>query len=99
MTSIIQTSERRAMKPLAIITGVGPGTGAAMARRFHDGGYRIAITARTTERLGALERELPDSFAVACDVTDSGAFTAALDGIEARAGVPKVVIHNAVGGA
>ena len=87
------------MKPLAIITGVGPGTGAAMARRFHDGGYRVAMMARNAERLGALERELSDSFAVACDVTDGVAFTAALDGIEARAGVPKVVIHNAVGGA
>jgi NAD(P)-dependent dehydrogenase (short-subunit alcohol dehydrogenase family) len=99
MICIIQKLERRAMKPLAIITGVGPGTGAAMARRFHDGGYRIAMIARNPERLGALERELPDSFAVACDVTDSAGFTSALDSIETRAGVPKVVIHNAVGGA
>jgi NAD(P)-dependent dehydrogenase (short-subunit alcohol dehydrogenase family) len=87
------------MKPLAIITGVGPGTGAAMARRFHDGGYRVAMIARNAERLEGLARELPDSLAVACDVTDSAGFLAALDGISARAGVPKVVIHNAVGGA
>ena len=87
------------MKPLAIVTGVGPGTGAAMARRFHDGGYRVAMIARNAERLEGLARELPDSLAVACDVTDSAGFLAALDGISALAGVPKVVIHNAVGGA
>ena len=87
------------MKPLAIITGVGPGTGAAMARRFHEGGYQVAIIARNAERLDALARELPDSFAVACDVSDTPAFLTSLDGIVARAGVPKVVIHNAVGGA
>ncbi|CAN7653400.1 SDR family NAD(P)-dependent oxidoreductase [Variovorax paradoxus] len=87
------------MKPLVIITGVGPGTGSAMARRFHDGGYQVAMLARTAERLTDLERELPNAFAVPCDVADPAALTAALDAIEQRAGVPKVVIHNAVGGA
>lgn len=87
------------MMPLAIITGVGPGTGSAMARRFHDGGYKVAMLARTAERLADLERELPNAFAVPCDVADPVAFAAALEGIEQRAGAPKVVIHNAVGGA
>lgn len=87
------------MRPLVIITGVGPGTGSAMARRFHDGGYQVAMLARTAERLTDLERELPNAFAVPCDVADPAALTAALDAIEQRAGVPKVVIHNAVGGA
>ena len=87
------------MMPLANITGVGPGTGSAMARRFHDGGYKVAMLARTAERLADLESELPNAFAVPCDVADPAALTAALDAIEQRAGVPKVVIHNAVGGA
>jgi NAD(P)-dependent dehydrogenase (short-subunit alcohol dehydrogenase family) len=87
------------MKPLAIVTGVGPGTGTAMARRFSEGGYRVAMIARNAERLDRLARDLPDSFAVACDVSDTAAFLAALEGVFARAGAPKVVIHNAVGGA
>jgi len=87
------------MMPLAIITGVGPGTGSAMARRFHDGGYKVAMLARTAERLADLERELPNAFAVPCDVADPVALAAALERIEQRAGAPKVVIHNAVGGA
>jgi len=97
MTIIIQTEP--IMKPLAIVTGVGPGTGAAMARRFRDGGYRVAVIARNAERLDGLARELPGSLAVPCDVSDSAAFVAALDRIAAQAGNPKVVVHNAVGGA
>lgn len=87
------------MKPLAIITGVGPGTGAALARRFHQGGYRVAMLARDGERLTKLQTELPGAIAVACDVADPAALSSTLARIEAEAGPPKVVIHNAVGGA
>jgi short-subunit dehydrogenase len=58
------------------------------------------MLARTAERLAVLEKELPGSFAVPCDVTDSVNLIEALEGIEQKAGrPPKVVIHNAVGGA
>ena len=60
-------------KPLALVTGVGPGTGAAVARRFADSGYRVAMLARDAERLAALEKEIPDSIALPCDVTDVAA--------------------------
>jgi NADP-dependent 3-hydroxy acid dehydrogenase YdfG len=49
------------MKPLALITGVGPGTGASVARRFAAAGYRTALLARNEKRLNALASELPDS--------------------------------------
>jgi len=87
------------MNPLAIITGVGPGAGAALARRFHQGGYRIAMLARDGERLAKLQAELAGAIPVACDVADPAALSSALARIEAEAGPPKVVIHNAVGGA
>ncbi|MBU7579272.1 MAG: SDR family NAD(P)-dependent oxidoreductase [Porphyrobacter sp.] len=87
------------MKPLAVVTGVGPGTGTALVRRFVEGGYQVAMIARDAGRLDALAAELPDAFAVPCDVSDTPAFLAALDGIAARAGAPQVVVHNAVGGA
>ena len=61
------------MKPLAIVTGVGPGTGAAVARRFAEGGYRVAMLARNADRLTVLENQIPDSIAVPCDVGDAGA--------------------------
>lgn len=87
------------MKPLAIVTGVGPGTGTALVRRFVEGGYRVAMIARDIARLDALAGELPDAFAVPCDVSDVPALHAVLEGIKAKAGSPQVVVHNAVGGA
>jgi NAD(P)-dependent dehydrogenase (short-subunit alcohol dehydrogenase family) len=87
------------MTPLAIVTGVGPGTGTAIVRRLHQGGYRVAMLARTTDRLEELERTLPGCFAVSCDVADPIALAAALERIESDAGGPAVVVHNAVGGA
>src|SRR3546814_2247895 len=78
------------LKPLAIITGVGPGTGAALARRFHAGGYRVAMLARDASRLGALAEELPGSIAIGCDVGDPAALAQALDRAAAEGGDPKV---------
>lgn len=82
-------------KPLAVVTGVGPGTGASIARRFAEGGYRVAMLARNEARLSALEQEIPDSIAVPCDVRDPAQIERALS----RTGMPKVLVHNAVGGA
>lgn len=84
-----------ATKPLALVTGVGPGTGAAVARRFSAGGYRVAMIARDVTRLAALESEIPESIAIACDVSDPAALERAIAGV----GSPKIVVHNAVGGA
>lgn len=82
-------------RPLALVTGVGPGTGAAVARRFAEGGYRVAMLARDEARLAALEQEIDGAVAVPCDVSDA----AALERAVAAVGAPKVVVHNAVGGA
>jgi len=83
------------MKPLALVTGVGPGTGSSVARRFAAAGYRTALIARDAARLDALARELPDAVALPCDVTDPNALAAAVR----AAGPAEVVVHNAVGGA
>ncbi len=87
------------MKPLAVITGVGPGTGAALVHRFSAGGYRVAMLARGVDRLQALEAELPDVLAVPCDVADPDQLAQALARIASQAGSPQVLVHNAVGGA
>ena len=85
-------------KPLAIVTGVGPGTGSALVRRFAAGGFQVAMLARNHSRLNALAAEVSDSIAVPCDVADQAALQEALTQIVERFGVPSVVIHNAVGG-
>jgi short-subunit dehydrogenase len=78
---------------------VGPGTGAAIARRFAGGGYAVAMLARTRERLESLQREIANSHAYQCDVTDEAQLDSTLAAIRADLGTPNVLIHNAVGGA
>jgi Short-chain alcohol dehydrogenase of unknown specificity len=56
-------------KPIAVVTGVGPGTGSAIVRRFADGGFRVIALARSPDRIRALEQELPDTHAMICDVS------------------------------
>jgi len=88
-----------AIAPLALVTGVGPGTGSAIVRRFAAEGYRIAMIARDTSRLAALEVDLPGARAWPCDVGDGQALLSTLDTLVAEMGSPDVVVHNAVGGA
>jgi len=85
--------------PVAVVTGVGPGTGAAIVRRFARGGYAVAMLARNHERLAALEREITHARAYPCDVTDEAQLDATLEAIRADLGAPKALVHNAVGGA
>jgi short-subunit dehydrogenase len=78
---------------------VGPGTGAAIARRFARGGYAVAMLARDRTRLTSLEREIAHSRSYPCDVTDETQLDATVAAIRAELGTPKDLIHNAVGGA
>lgn len=86
-------------EPVCLITGVGPGTGAALSRRFARGGYRVAMLARDRERLTRLETEIADARGYVCDVTDEAAVNATVAQVKDDLGSPEVVIHNAVGGA
>lgn len=82
----------------ALVTGVGPGTGTSIVRRFAEGGYDVAMIARTENRLRKLEAEIGHTKAFAVDVLDSARFDETLDHIFTDFGPPEVVIHNAVGG-
>ncbi|MEO1402420.1 MAG: SDR family NAD(P)-dependent oxidoreductase [Cyanobacteria bacterium J06635_1] len=83
-------------KPICLITGVGAGTGSAIARRFSQGGYQVAMIARDRNRLQKLEREIPNTQAYACDVGDLDALLVTLKNIRSEMGNPSVLIHNAV---
>jgi NAD(P)-dependent dehydrogenase (short-subunit alcohol dehydrogenase family) len=82
-------------QPVCVVTGVGPGTGLAVARRFAAGGHRVAMLARSAEALARFERETPGTHAVPCDVTDSAAVAAAMARVRAELGAPSVLVHNA----
>ncbi len=82
-----------------VVSGVGPGTGAAIARRFAAGGCRVAMLARDRERLAALEEEIAGARAYPCDVTDEGQLDTTLARVRNELGTPTILVHNAVGGA
>ena len=84
-------------KPLCLITGVGPGTGSAIARRFSEEDYRVALNVRNEDRLARLVGELPDAFAIPADLSSPEGRTVLIEAILGE-GVPAVVINNAVGG-
>ena len=81
---------------LCVITGVGPGTGTALVRKFAER-YRVVMIARNEQRLQALAEEVPGAIPLICDVADPTALQSALTKI-AAIGAPRIVIHNAVGG-
>ena len=80
----------------AFVTGVTAGFGAALARRFVAGGWRVAGTGRRVDRLHALRDELGDAFhPMAFDLRDEGALAQAVDGLpEAFRGVD-LLVNNA----
>jgi NAD(P)-dependent dehydrogenase (short-subunit alcohol dehydrogenase family) len=83
---------------VCVVTGVGPGTGAALARRFAADGYRVALLARNAARLEKLAAELPGAASFPVDVGDLEALRATLARVRAQLGAPSVLIHNAVAG-
>jgi NAD(P)-dependent dehydrogenase (short-subunit alcohol dehydrogenase family) len=86
-------------EPVCVVSGVGPGTGAALVRRFAAGGYRVAMLARNAQRLANLEASIPSAKAFPCDVSELAQVDAALAAVEAQLGAPEILVHNAVGGA
>ena len=83
---------------VCLVTGVGPGTGTAIARRFSDD-YQVAMLARNAERLDSIAAQTSNVHAFPCDVTDAAALEASVAAVSAQLGTPDVVVHNAVGGA
>lgn len=83
-------------QPVCLITGVGDSTGAALVRRFASSGYRVAMVARNTGRLAALEHEIAHTHAYPCDLSDLEAVATLVDDVRGRLGSPDALIHNAV---
>lgn len=81
-------------QPVCVVVGVGPGNGAAFARRFAAAGYRVAMLARTLQATQELAAELADARAYVCDVTDAASVEQAFGAIRAQLGTAEVLIYN-----
>ncbi len=80
---------------VAVVTGASSGIGARAARVLDGLGATVVVAARRAERLEALASSLARAEAMTCDVSETGASAALVDGIVERHGRIDVVIANA----
>lgn len=84
---------------LAFITGASSGIGQALAWRYHQAGWRLALVARRTRDIqewAGAQGIAADRYAVhGADVADTQSIVAAAQACIASQGLPDVVIANA----
>lgn len=85
-------------KPVCAILGVGPGNGAAFARRFSEGGYAVALMARRGDIIDPLAAGLPDARAYRCDAAEAGDIEHRFAEIRGDMGEIETLIYNAGSG-
>jgi NAD(P)-dependent dehydrogenase (short-subunit alcohol dehydrogenase family) len=82
--------------PVCVLVGSGPGLGAALARRFARGGFRVAALSRRPDDVAkGLRAEGCDVTPYAVDAGDATAMTAVLDRVGRELGAPTVLLYNA----
>jgi len=83
---------------VAVVAGVGPGMGIAIARRFAQAGYDIGLVARDRAKLDAFVAEISAlgvrAAAAAADLCDLGALKSAFDSIRREIGPATVLVYN-----
>ena len=87
------------MRPLVFITGASSGIGQALALRYHQAGWRLALVARRVPEmqnwLATQGIPVESAQCYGADVGDANSIIAAANACMAEQGVPDVVIANA----
>lgn len=85
-------------KTVAVL-GVGPGLGAAVARRFAREGYSVALMARREESVAGVREEIEGAggtaLPISTDATDPASVAAAFDKVRSDLGDPEIFVYNA----
>jgi 3-oxoacyl-[acyl-carrier protein] reductase len=86
-------------KRVAIVTGGSRGIGAAIVRRLAADGLHVVAVARDAAKLDAIVAEIAAAGGtaepLACDVADSKALSAAIEGVAEKHGRLDVLVNNA----
>jgi NAD(P)-dependent dehydrogenase (short-subunit alcohol dehydrogenase family) len=84
---------------VAAVLGVGPGLGAAVARRFAGEGFAVAMMARQEESLAEIRQDIEDDggkvLTVSVDATDADSVAAAFERARDELGDSEVLVYNA----
>ena len=86
------------MNKIIFITGASSGFGRACAYRFADHGWKLVLTARRTERLESIEKELSkktDIRSLPLDIRDENAVRAAIENLPEPFSTIDVLLNNA----
>ncbi len=87
-----------AQDKVVVVAGVGPGNGAALARRFAAEGKPVALLARSKEHADALAADMAGARGYACDVGDAASVKACFAAIAAEMGEIGTLLYNAGSG-
>ncbi|HYC65321.1 MAG TPA: SDR family NAD(P)-dependent oxidoreductase [Reyranellaceae bacterium] len=78
----------------ALIVGTGPGLSASLARLFSRNGLKVALAARSTDKLKDLAAETGAALH-ACNAADAAQVAALFAAVDKAQGAPDVVVYNA----
>lgn len=78
-----------------LVTGASSGIGRAVAELFAAQGAKVALAARSADRLAELEAQLPGSLAVPTDMLDEAAVARTIRATQDHYGRLDVLVNNA----
>ena len=89
-----------ARRRIVVVTGASAGIGRAVARRFGEDRWRVALVARGSDGLEAAKQEIEaaggEAMVIPCDVADEAALDAAAERVEREWGPIDVWINDAM---
>src|SRR5262249_39043250 len=80
---------------VAIVTGASGGIGLATARLFAQHGAKVALVARSTDKLNALAGKLPNSLAITADMRHAKAIRMMIEAVQRHYGRIDILVNNA----
>ncbi len=87
------------MSKVAVIAGVGPGLGAAIARKFANEGCNLALLSRSSAYILNLSNRLEDIgisvIPIPTDITDAAQVAASFTQIREEFGTPDILVNHA----
>lgn len=91
-------NQDRAKRSVAVVAGAGPGNGQALAKRFAQAGYAVALLARDKAKLDMLAAKIDGARAYACDLGDAVSIANAFATIRSELGEVNTLLYNAGSG-